>query len=202
MSELKALVKFTLNDQFLRIKNSYLDDSLQLSPDDEFKRERLEKIHALRFENKYSRKEALSIIIRDFKNKDGSPISRATAYREYDMAMQIFGDIDALDKNIEKMVIAERYLAIAKKASKDNNLETELKALQAYEKILGPEVKDPLSELMKYKSVKIVTKLSSKQKKAFEAFMSNGIADFNSFDAEEVDYEEVNDDENQDEDEL
>ena len=200
MTGQNTLVKFHKNDQFIRIKNSYIDDSQELTAEDIAKRERLEKIHALRFESKYSRKETIQIILRDHKNTDGTPVSRATAYRDYDMAMQIFGDIDSLDRNIERMVISERYLAIAKKASKDGNLEAELKAIQAYEKSLGPEIKNPLEELIKYKSVEVKVKLSPKQKKIFESIMGNGVVDFNNFDAEDIEYQDVN--ENEDDDEL
>lgn len=106
MSKLE-INKFGKDSMFQRIKASYIDDDFALSPTDQAKKERLEKIWALRINNKYSAHQAIHIIMRDYKNPDGSSVSRATAYRDYAWTMAIFGDVDQLNKAAEKMVLAD-----------------------------------------------------------------------------------------------
>lgn len=184
---------------FQRIKTSYIDENFELKPSEQAKKERLEKIWALRINKKYSTHQTIEIIMRDFKTDDGKPISRATAYRDYAWSMAIFGDIDQLNKAAEKMVLAQSYWEIYQKAMKKKDRDLAIKALNSYERLMGFDKTETLAELLKYKSVDIKIQISSKQKKAFDQFFNSGVVDFNDFDADEVDYEEVNDEDETDE---
>lgn len=181
--------KFQKESMFQRIKSSYIDEaSVQLSPKEINKKERLEKIWALRINNKYSPNQTIQIIIRDYKNENGNPISRPTAYRDYAWSMAIFGDVDQLNKAAEKLVVADAYWTIYQKGIKSGNDELSLKALNSYERIMGFDKTESVADLLKYKSVEVKIQLSRKQSKALNKFYEAGIADFNNFDAEEVQY--------------
>ncbi|ALR29639.1 hypothetical protein ATE47_03450 [Chryseobacterium sp. IHB B 17019] len=67
---------------------------------------RLKYIWALRYENKYSRGQAIKIIERDYK------VSQATAYHDYSLAMELFGSMEQVDVATERMILAESYLNI------------------------------------------------------------------------------------------
>lgn len=183
---------------FQRIKSSYIDETFELKPSELAKKERLEKIWALRINDKYSPHQTITIIMRDFKTDKGEPISRATAYRDYAWSMAVFGDIDQVNKAAEKMVLAQSYWEIYQKnVNKSTGVEVALKALHSYERLMGFDKTESLAELLKYKSVDIKLQISSKQKKAFDQFFKTGVADFNDFDADDIEYEEVNEDDDQ-----
>lgn len=193
------LLKLGRDSMFQRIKTSYLDHKFELKPSEAAKKERLEKIWGLRINNKYSAHQTIHIIMRDYKTDEGKPISRATAYRDYAWSMAIFGDIDQLNKAAEKLVLAESYWNEYQKAVARNDGDLAVKSLNSYERLMGFDRSENLDELLKYKSVDIKIQISSKQKKAFDQFFNSGVVDFNDFDADEVDYEEVNDEDETDE---
>ena len=189
------LLKLQKESMFQRIKASYIDEaSVELTPKEVNKKERLEKIWALRINNKYSPNQTIQIIIRDYKNESGKPVSRPTAYRDYAWSMAIFGDVDQLNKAAEKLVVADAYWNIYQKGIKSGNDELSLKALNSYERIMGFDKTESMADLLKYKSVEVKISLSRKQSKALNKFYEAGIADFNNFDADEVDYVDVDED--------
>lgn len=196
------VTKYGKDSMFQRIKASYIDENFELKPNEKLKKERLEKIWGLRINNKYSAHQAIQIIMRDFKNADGSSISRATAYRDYAWSMAIFGDIDSLNKAAEKMVLADAYWNIFQKALKDGEKEIQLKALNSYEKLVGLDKTETMADLLKYKSNDITLRISRKQSKAIGKFFNIGVADLNNFDAEDVDFVEISEEEEETEDEL
>lgn len=186
------VLRFSNESMFQRIKNSFIDETaVTLTEKEANKKARLEKIWALRINNKYSPNQTIAIAMRDFKNENGNGISRATAYRDYAWSMAIFGDVDQLNKAAEKLVVAEGYWNLYQSGLKNKNDDLALKALNSYERIMGFDKSESLSELLKYKSVEVTIKLSRKQSKAANAFFEMGIADFNNFDSEDAYYEEV-----------
>lgn len=194
MNRSNEISKLGRDSMFQRIKASYIDDDFELRPEEVEKRNVWEKIYALRMDNKYSRHQTLKKIMHEWK------VPRATAYRDYAFSMTIFGDVDQLDKAIERLVLAERYQDVSERARKKGNLEAEIKALQAYEKILGIDKDESQADLLKYKSVDITLRISPKQKKAVDRFFNIGVADFNEFQAEDIEYEELTDEEDEDDD--
>lgn len=183
---------------FQRIKASYLNPEMELKPAEINKKERLEKIWGLRINNKYSAHQTIHIIMRDYKNEDGSSISRATAYRDYQWSMAIFGDVDKLNKAAEKMLLAEAYWNEYQKAVNRDNGELAIKALNSYERLMDLDKTESLADMLKYKSVDITLRISPKQKAAVDRFFNLGVADFNDFDADDVEYEEVTETEEDD----
>ncbi|MCT4236763.1 hypothetical protein HZP42_10235 [Elizabethkingia anophelis] len=196
------VLKLQKESMFQRIKSSYIDEgSVELTPKEQSKKERLEKIWALRINNKYSSHQVIQIAVRDFKNDKGDPISRATAYRDYAWSMAIFGDVDQANKAAEKMVVADAYWTLYQKGVKTGNDDLALRSLNSYERIMGFDKTESLADLLKYKSVDVTIKLSRKQSKALNNFYQLGVTDFNDFDAEDVDYTEVGENEEIEDDE-
>jgi hypothetical protein len=194
------VLKLQKDSMFQRIKSSYLnEDTVELTPKEEIKKQRLEKIWALRINNKYSSHQTIQIIIRDFKNENGAPVSRATAYRDYAWSMAIFGDVDQLNKASEKLVVADAYWNLYQKGIKSGNDELALKSLNSYERIMGFDKTESMADLLKYKSVEVKVQISRKQSKALNKFFEMGLADFNNFNAEDVEFDEVTDDNNDEE---
>ena len=192
------ILRLGKESMFQRIKASYIDETFELKPNEIAKKERLEKIWGLRINKKYSAHETIKIIMRDFKTDEGKAVSRATAYRDYSWSMAIFGDIDQLNKAAEKMLLAESYWNEYQKAVNKDNGDLAIKALNSYERLMGFDKTESLAELLKYKSVDITLRVSPKQRKAVDKFFAIGVADFNQFDAEDVDFEELNEEDEDD----
>lgn len=189
------VLKLQKESMFQRIKASYInEEAIKLDPKEQLKKDRLEKIWGLRINNKYSSHQTIQIIMRDFRNEKGDPISRATAYRDYAWSMAIFGDVDQLNKSAEKLVVADAYWNLYQKGLKSGNDEMALKALNSYERIAGFDKTESMADLLKYKSVEVKVSISRKQTKALNKFFEMGIADFNNFDAEDIDFAEVEND--------
>lgn len=194
------VLKLQKDSMFQRIKSSYInEEAIELTVKEKSKKERLEKIWGLRINNKYSPHQTIQIIIRDFKNENGDPVSRATAYRDYAWSMAIFGDVDQLNKATEKLVVADAYWNLYQKGLTSGDNELALKALNSYERISGFDKTESMADLLKYKSVEVKVSISRKQTKALNKFFEEGIADFNNFDAEEVEYSEVDEEDNNEE---
>ena len=96
-------------------------------------------------------------------------VSQATAYRDYNWAMQIFGELDKVDVQAERMILAECYWQLYLKALKKGDLEQERKALDSYEYHI---------------------KMSRKGMRMLRDAIGTGVVDFNELPAEEIDYEE------------
>ena len=96
------LSKFKKDSSFQRIKASYLDESsVELTEREAEKKKRMSHAWSLRLNNKYSTYQVIQILMRDHG------ISQASAYREYNMSMQIFGELDATTLAAERQVLKE-----------------------------------------------------------------------------------------------
>ena len=184
------IVKYTRDSAFQRIKASYIDEkSVTLSPDDIIRKDRMIHVWGLRINNKYSRQQSIQIIMKNYS------ISQATAYRDYTLSMQLFGDIDQVNVAAERMVLAEGYWNLYQMALKKGNEETARKCLDSYKSLYNfndtTQKVDPKKlEASVYKMV-----LPRGASKLIHAMFETGIADFNSLGAEDVEFKEVNDDE-------
>ena len=98
------LVKYTKDNAFQRIKAWYIDEnSVILSDLENEKKDRMIHIWSLRLNNKYSKNQVIQIVMRDHK------VSQATAYRDYVLSQQLFGELDNVNIAAERMVLAESY---------------------------------------------------------------------------------------------
>jgi hypothetical protein len=128
------IVKYTKDNSFQRIKAWYIDEtSVQLTDAEEKKKDRLKHIWALRCNNRYSAKDAVRIIERDYK------VSQATAYRDYNLSMELFGSMDQVNIAAEKMIIPAGYWDLYLSAKKNGKDEVALRALEKYESLYNFE---------------------------------------------------------------
>lgn len=115
-----SLMKFKKDSSFQRIKASYLDEtSVELTAKELEKKKRMSHAWGLRLNNKYSAHQTIQILMREYS------ISQATAYREYNMAMQIFGDLDETSIAAERLILKEALWNAYQKAVKQGNVELE-----------------------------------------------------------------------------
>lgn len=192
------IVKFTKDNSFQRIKAWYIDeDSVKLSERDERLKDRLMHIWSLRINNKYTQHQIIQIIVRDYK------VSHATAYRNYPLAMNLFGDLDQVNLAAERMVFKEKFENLYQMALKKGNEDAAVRALTQAKSLYDfhdtvQKVDPKKLEASNYiiKLPRNVTKLLSK------TLSGDGVLDFNNIGAEDVDFKVVEpEDEDEDQDE-
>lgn len=192
------LLKFQKDNLFQRLKAHYINDDVVLSDVEIEKKNLYEKIWALRFENKYSKLDIISICMRPTE-RGGLNIPRSTAYRSYNYAMQLYGDIDAVDHAAEisflKVAFHEEYTL----AKKNGDRKNAIAALKEYRTLIpqkdsGPEIDPKKLEASIYRQV-----LPVEVKKMFRKAMEGGVFDFMNLNADFAEFQEVKDDEIEDE---
>lgn len=184
------IVKFTKDSIFQKIKAWYIDEtSVDLTPKELERKERLEHVWSLRKNNKYSPAQAVQILKRDHN------ISMATAYRDYAMAMNIFGDLDQVNIAAEKLILAESYWNLYQMALKKGVEETARKCLDSYKSLFnfndtGDKIDPKKLEASVYK-----LNLPRGTKNILESMFETGVVDFNNITAENVTWKEVSENE-------
>ncbi len=181
------VVKFSKDSVFQQIKASYLDDSFTLSPEAKEKKKRLRHIFSLRIDNKYSRHQAIRLIMKEYK------ISQSTAYREYNLAMQLCGDLDKTDKAAEKMIIADAYWQLYQMSLKERNIEQARKALDSYKSLFNFDENENEVDPNKIQAHEYHIHLSREGNKILRESLAKGVVDFNNYTVD-VDHEELKDD--------
>lgn len=189
------LVKYTRDNAFQRIKAWYIDEnSVILSEQENQKKDRMIHIWGLRLNQKYSKNQVIQIVMRDYG------ISQATAYRDYVLSQQLFGDIDNVNIAAERMVLAESYWNLYQMALKKGNEETARKCLDSYKSLYNFLDTSQKVDPKKLESSVYILKLPRNTNKLITKMLSSGVVDFNSLGAEDVDFKEVIDNEEEEED--
>ena len=193
------LVKFQKDNLFQRLKSHYINDDIVLSASETEKKNLYEKIWALRFENKYSKLDIISIIMRPIE-RGGLNIPRTTAYRSYNYAMQLYGDIDAVDHTAEisflKAAFHEEYILAKKNGERKNAIA----ALKEYRSLVPQQDSGPVIDPKKLEASIYRQVLPPEVKKMFRKAMEGGVFDFMNLNAEYAEFQEANDDEIEDDD--
>lgn len=181
-----SIEKFKKDSMFHRIKASYLDESsVVLSQREEEKKARLAHVWSLRLNNKYSASQAIQIMMRDYK------ISQATAYREYNWAMQIFGDLDAVSVKADRLILQEALWNAYQKAVKSGQVELEIKALKVYASLFNFEESENQIDPEKIQAHEYIIKMPRRMYKIMDKSFKYGVVDLNHLDVEDIDYNEV-----------
>ncbi len=182
------IVKFSKDSSFQRIKASYLDDNAVVLTDKELvRKERLAKAWGLRLNNKYSTHQVIQILRKDFG------ISQATAYRDYNWAMQIYGDLDAVNLAAEKQILKEAFWNEYQIAKKKGDGELALKALKEYRGLFDFSADENQIDPNKIQAHEYHIQMPRSAYKKMDAIFKDGVVDFNNIDAEDIDYKEIND---------
>lgn len=183
------ITKFENDNAFQRILASLVDETFALSPSEETIKKRLRHVYALRLTNKFSRHQAIQVHMREMN------VSQATAYRDYNWAMQIYGEVDKLDRNAERTILAENFYHLYQLALKEGNLEQARKALDSYAALFNFDKEEEIIDLEKIQAHEYHIKMSRKSHKILQLTLSKGVVDFNGLTAEDVDFQEVSDEE-------
>ena len=192
------IVKFSKDNSFQKIKAWYIDEnSVQLTDKEEQLKTRLIHIWSLRMNNKYTQHQIIQIIVREYG------VSQATAYRNYPLAMQLFGDLDQLNLSAERMVIAEKFEALYQMAVKKGNEDGAIRALTQLKSLYnfndtGAKIDPKKLEASNY-IIKLPRNVNKLLTKTLEA---GGVLDFNSLGAEDVDFKTVDNEEEDQENEY
>jgi hypothetical protein len=184
------IVKYSKDNTFQKIKAWYIDEtSVALSPLEEERKNRLKHIWALRYENKYTRGQAIKIIERDYK------VSQSTAYRDYSLAMELFGSMEQVDVAAERMILAESYLNLYQLAMKKGDTETALKALAKRQSLINFDDTANKVDPRKLEASMYNLRLPRGAEKILKGMFETGVVNFNNIGAEDIDWKEITEDE-------
>ncbi len=184
------IVKYSKDNTFQKIKAWYIDEtSVILSPAEEDRKNRLKHIWALRYENKYTRGQAIKIVERDYK------VSQATAYRDYSLAMELFGSMEQVDVAAERMILAESYLNLYQLAMKKGDTETALKALAKRQSLINFDDTANKVDPRKLEASMYNLRLPRGAEKILKGMFETGVVNFNNIGAEDIDWKEITEDE-------
>ncbi|ANF51746.1 hypothetical protein A0O34_15075 [Chryseobacterium glaciei] len=189
------IVKFTKDSIFQKIKAWYIDESsVTLSEKDLKRKDRISHAWSLRKNNKYSPSQVIQIVVRDHN------VSESTAYRDYSMAMNIFGDLDQVNVAAERLILAESYWNLYQMSLKKGNEETARKCLDSYKSLFNFADTEQKIDPKKLEASVYKLNLPRGAKNMLEAMFQTGVADFNNITAQDVSWKEVDNNEEDTED--
>ena len=151
-------------------------------------------IWSLRLNNKYSKNQVIQIVMRDHK------VSQATAYRDYVLSQQLFGELDNVNIAAERMVLAESYWNLYQMALKKGNEDGARKALDSYKSLYNFHDTAQKVDPKKLEASNYILKLPRSTNKLITKMLTAGIVDFNSIGAEDVEFKEILENEEEEED--
>lgn len=169
-----------------KIRKYYLkgEDSVTLSEKQDDIRIKVYKAWNLMI-NYHSKEQAMSVLFNDGNSK-------AQAYRYVNDAMAIFGDILVNHKEAKRYLIEEDLMRLQQRAIKDKDGALELKVIAQRIKIGGfDKDTNPNFDPEKLKAQTYVLKVHPSVLKTIEARMEGGSLSFNDLDTEDIDYQEV-----------
>ena len=190
---MSQIVKFNKDSSLQRVRASFLDESISLTPKEIDTKEKCRFIFTLRLKNKYSRSQAIEMFIREFSTPEVS-VSQATAYRLYNKAMFIYGELDETDARAERMILREHYFNLYQMALKDKEIELAKKILDSYRELFDFNIDENELDPGKLKAHEYHIKVDRQTLKLMKEQLSKGSVDFNKYpNIEDVDFKDVTD---------
>lgn len=191
MSNLPA---FKRGDTSLDKIRAYYADPVKfpLSVTLEVVRERLQHVMQLRLN--YWSKQKIVIYL-----KEHYDIEQAQAYADIRNSELLYGEINETSRKAKQAILYEFSFQFLQRAREKNDLKAEAKALELMSKFGGLDEEDNLE--FNPEKFEAVTPKISVNKKALELFMkmaTDGVVDLNNFNATEIDFEEVSEEETED----
>ncbi|MAF36466.1 hypothetical protein CL622_05110 [archaeon] len=170
---------------FENILASYLDEGkIVLSPLEEDMKKRWEAAFSLLL-NFHSREQAVKVLKQQFGG------SLATAYRDINRALALFGDITKSRKEGWRYIIFEYNQKLFQMATKEKNLESMGKCLDRMIKLADLDKEEANFNPEKLQAQVYEISLPKALEKAVLTMLSKGVVDFNNFQAQDVEFEEV-----------
>ena len=181
------IVKFNKSSSLERIKASFLDDNVILSPKDSDIKERCTFIFNLRLKQKYSREQAIQFFLKQYD------CSYSTANRMYNKSMVIFGELDFVHVRAERHILSEQYWHLYQMAMRDKDLDIAGKMLDRYGKLREVEKMESEMDDGKMKAHNYDIKFPRQIVKALnKALTDTGVLDFNTYPGvEDTSFEEI-----------
>lgn len=136
--------------------------------------------------NYHSKEQAMSVIMTEYG------CSRAQSYRYVSDAMSVFGNPIANQKEAEKYLMGEDLIRSQQRSIKNKD-ETSFLRAAALRIKLGSYDKETLQNFdpEKLKAQTYILKVHPSVLKSIESHQDGGVIDFNSLDAEDVDFQEL-----------
>ncbi len=143
--------------------------------------------------NYLSKEQAMAVIMNEYG------CSRAQSYRYVSDSMSVFGNPVANQKEAEKYLLGEELIRSQQRSIKNKDEAAYLKAAALRIKLGGFD-KDTLQNFdpEKMKAQTYVLKVHPSVLKTIEANEDGGSIDFNNLDTEDVDFQEVKEDDDED----
>jgi len=144
--------------------------------------------------NYHSKEQAMAVIMNEYD------CSRAQAYRYLSYAMSVFGNPIENHKEAEKYLISEDLIRSQQRSIKNGDEAAYLKAAALRIK-LGSHDKDTTQTFdpNKLKAQTYILKIHPSALASIQSRQEGGSVDFNNLDAEDVDYQEVKDNDDEEE---
>jgi len=176
-----------------KIRKYYLkgEDSVTLSDKQDEIRIRVLKAWNLMI-NYLSKEQAMAVIMNEYG------CSRAQSYRYVSDAMSVFGNPVANQKEAEKYLLGEELIRSQQRSIKNKDEAAYLKAAALRIKLGGFD-KDTLQNFdpEKMKAQTYVLKVHPSVLKTIEAHEDGGSIDFNNLDTEDVDFQDIKEDDDE-----
>ena len=188
MSESRVGIISKNDTHFEKVLASYLDESkVTLSPSEKDMENRWETAFSLLL-NFHSREQAVKVLQSTYN------CSLATAYRDINKAIALYGDITKSRKEGWRYIIFEYNQKLFQMAIKEKALDQMGKCLDRMIKLadLDKEESPFNPEKLQAQSYEIV--LDKKVEKVLMGMLSKGSVDLNNFEVEDVPHEEVKND--------
>lgn len=176
----------TKDTHFENVLASYLDETkITLSETEKLMKQRWETAFSLLL-NWHGREQAVKILKQQFG------VSSATAYRDINRALSLFGDITQSRKEGWRYIIFEYNQKLFQMATKDKNLETMGKCLDRMIKLADLDKEESAFNPEKLQAQIYDISIPKTIEKALMTVLKTGVADFNNY-AVDVPHEEIKD---------
>lgn len=168
---------------------SYLDErNIELSPNEEKLKIRYETVFKMLI-----KKDSIFSTVK--KHMKVFEVSMATAYRDIKAAESIFGAVKKFDKEAWRFIQIERKRKLIKMAMESNDYEVASKIERDIDNLIGFDKEDAIFNPEKLANMKITIGMPDWLIKAYKNNNNKGVVDLNDFEAEDIDYTEVKEDE-------
>lgn len=179
------IVKFNKDNTFQRLRAHYLDpDNNEISDAEKVRLERVVLMCSLRMRNKYSKQQVLKKIVDDYN------VSPATAYRDYTMMSNLFGEIDEVNTVAEMMFVREEYMFLYQQLIKDRDWKEARAVLDKYKETL-PNISENEVDPKKIEAHEFHLKMDRQLQKAMSAALESGGFDFGQAKFQDIEFEVV-----------
>jgi len=189
MSNLPA---FKRGDSSLdKIRAYYADPKkYELSPTLEAVRERLQHVMQLRL-NYWSKQKIVTYL------KDHYDIEQAQAYADIRNSELLYGEINETSRKAKQAILYDFSFQFLQRARERGDLKAEAKALELLSKFGGLDEEDNLEfNPEKFEAVTPKLSISNKAMAKFMEMAMKGVVNLNDFNATDIDFEDVTNDEN------